>query len=238
MINVIVFPTFVTCSIPSHLANSYQLRRSEKMEEVNPFKETFLLSIFNVGLPTVDVYSDIALTSRLYKSTVTVPDGMYVNGYWPVPLWKETGTKTKTVSHPIFATSLLIPFLINYVLGWRAWFFGDKNWRKKLTWIFALLGCYPQLVALRIICLFWKKPKKAMKKKKHLETTISLPALAYLELSTEPSSAQACRRTTSWMLTACQNVSLRRRRRRLTTRTRSLRWSATGRQRWLTVRTR
>ena len=44
MINVIVFPTFVTRSIPSHLVNSYQLRLSEKMEEVNPFKETFLLT--------------------------------------------------------------------------------------------------------------------------------------------------------------------------------------------------
>ena len=136
------------------------------MEIANPLKETFLLGALNVGLPTFDVYSDIGLAAKLYKSTVTIPPGMWVNGGY------TTTPTTVDVSHSIYATSLLIPFLINYALGWRAWYFGDKNWRRKFTWIFALLGCYPQLVALRIICLFWKKPKKAMKEKKHLERNV------------------------------------------------------------------
>ena len=67
--------------------------------------------------------------------------------------------------------------MINYALGWRAWYYGDlkksiNSQRKKFTWIFALLGCYPQLVASRIIYLFWKQPKKALKKKKHLERNV------------------------------------------------------------------
>ena len=41
------------------------------MEVVNPLKETILLGTLNVGLPTVDVYTDIALSARLYSSTVT-----------------------------------------------------------------------------------------------------------------------------------------------------------------------
>ena len=42
------------------------------MEEVNPLKETFLLGVLNVGLPTADVYSDIGLSAKLYTSTVTI----------------------------------------------------------------------------------------------------------------------------------------------------------------------
>ena len=117
------------------------------MEGVNPLQETFLLGTFKVGLPTFDVYSDIALTAKLY------------------------------IGHPIYASSLFIPFFINYALGWRAWYYGDmKNHnnkqRKRFAWIFALLGCYPQLVALRIIHLFWKRPNKGIFKKKHLERNV------------------------------------------------------------------
>ena len=141
------------------------------MEIANPLKETFLLGALNVGLPTFDVYSDIGLAAKLYKSTVTIPPGLWVNGGY------TTTTTTVDVSHPTYATCLLIPFLINYVLGWHAWYYGDlkvqdNNKRRKFTWIFALLGCYSQLVASRIIYLFWKQPKKALKKKKHLEWNV------------------------------------------------------------------
>ena len=134
------------------------------MEDVNPVKETFL----NVGLPTFDVYSDIGLTYKLYTSPVT-DWTRHQNG-----TWTET---TIGIGHPIFASSLLIPFLINYTLGWRAWYYGDvkkhdNSQRKKITWIFALLGCYPQLVSSRTIYLFWKQPQKAMKDKKHLERNV------------------------------------------------------------------
>ena len=113
------------------------------MEDVNPLKETFLLGTINVGLPTVDVYSDLALTTKLY---------LHVN------------------EHYIYATSLLIPFFINYALGWRAWY-KSKN-QKKYTWIFALLASYPQLVACRVIWLFWRRPAKAGREKKHFERNV------------------------------------------------------------------
>ena len=149
------------------------------MEGVNHLKESFLLGVLNVGLPTFDVYSDLGLTAELYQGTATIytviiPNrtGTFLNG---------TLTETREVhdvSHPIYALSLLIPFMINYALGWRAWYYGDlkksnNNKRKKFTWIFALLGCYPQLVSSRIIFLYlWKQPKKALKKKKHLERNV------------------------------------------------------------------
>ena len=113
------------------------------MEDVNPLKETFLLGTLNVGLLTVDVYSDLALTTKLYLHEKR---------------------------HYIFATSLLIPFFINYALGWRAWYKSKRQ--KKYTWIFALLASYPQLVACRVIWLFWRRPAKAGREKKHFERNV------------------------------------------------------------------
>ena len=100
--------------------------------------ETFLLALLNVALPTVDVYSDLALVTKLYYK-----------------------------GHPKWASLLLVPFLVNYTLCWIAWFTMEKQ--KKFTWIAALLGCYPQLVAARIIWLFWTEPQKGMKEKKMFE---------------------------------------------------------------------
>ena len=76
------------------------------MEDVNPLKETFLLGTLNVGLPTVDVYSDLALTTKLY-------------------LYEKR--------HYIYATSLLIPFFINYALGWRAWYYSKNQKYTSLS---------------------------------------------------------------------------------------------------------
>ena len=113
------------------------------MVDVNPFKETLLMGSLQVILPTSDVYTDLALTTKLF----------YTN-------------------HPKWASLLLVPFLINYTLSWIAWFNTEKQ--KKFTWIAALLGCYPQLVAARIIWLFWTwtQPKKGVREKKHLERNL------------------------------------------------------------------
>ena len=103
--------------------------------------EIFLLALLNVALPTVDVYSDLALVTKLYYK-----------------------------GHPKWASLILVPFLVNYALCWIAWFTTEKQ--KKFTWIAALLGCYPQLVAARIIRLFWTQPLKGMNEKKNLERNL------------------------------------------------------------------
>ena len=111
------------------------------MSDVNPMKETLLMGSLQVVLPTGDVYTDLALIIKLFYN-----------------------------NNPIWASSLLVPFLINYTLCWIAWFNSEKQ--KKFTWIAALLGCYPQLVAARIIWLFWTQPKKGVREKKHLERNL------------------------------------------------------------------
>ena len=120
------------------------------MEDVNLFNEIFILALLNILLPTVDVYSDLALVTKLYYGQYD-HYGSY-NG------------------HPKWASLLLGPFLVNYTLCWIAWFTAEKQ--RKFTWIAALLGCYPQLVAARIIWLFWTQPQKGMREKKHLERNL------------------------------------------------------------------
>ena len=111
------------------------------MSDVNPMKETLLMGSLHVVLPTGDVFTDLALTTKLFYN-----------------------------NHPNWASLLLGPFLANYTLSWIAWITTEK--KKKFTWIAALLGCYPQLVAARIIWLFWTQPKKGVREKKHLERNL------------------------------------------------------------------
>ena len=122
------------------------------MEDVNQFKEIFLLVLLNILLPTVDVYSDLALVTKLYYGKC------------------EYRIRVSIKPHPKWASLLLVPFLVNYTLCWIAWFTTEKQ--KKFTWIAALLGCYPQLVAARIIWLFWTQPKKGVREKKHLQRNL------------------------------------------------------------------
>ena len=111
------------------------------MEEVDPMKETFVFGSLKVVLPIVDVFSDVAMTTKLYIN-----------------------------DRPDWASLLLGPVLINYALCWFAWFTTEKQ--KKFTWIAALLGCYPQFVAARILWLFWTQPLKGMKAKKHFQRNL------------------------------------------------------------------
>ena len=142
--------------------------------QVNPLKESLLLGSLNVALPTVDVYSDIALAVKLYSnvSFVDTTSDCRWSGDYQI-FWAYWGESNRAYSngHPKWATSLLMSFLLNYLLSWRAWYLQEKE-NKKYTWIFALLGCYPQLVTGRIIWLFWKNPIDGMRERKQLERNL------------------------------------------------------------------
>ena len=47
------------------------------------------------------------------------------------------------ISQPVWATALLVPFLINYFTTWIVWWSVDK--RKTASWIAPLLSVYPQV---------------------------------------------------------------------------------------------
>ena len=143
-------------------------------------KETVLLTILNVALPTVDIVTDLINITKLYIGTPTHthcdeeselwlfakerecslnPNNTYcttdgTEWYWTVWTNKIDWSRDKITcmgnrtcfynySHPIFATSLLVPFLINYLVTWFIWWSVDK--RKTTSWIAPLLSVYPQV---------------------------------------------------------------------------------------------
>ena len=73
-----------------------------------------IIVVLNLFLPTADVFTDIILVFKLYSG-----------------------------GHPILATVLLMPFLLNYIVCFYTFFRLTTN-RKKYLFIFPLLNLYPQ----------------------------------------------------------------------------------------------
>ena len=102
--------------------------------------------VLNIFLPTLDTYTDISLVTKLYNGTMVLYNRgtkrnrekmTYVPDY-----------ESEIVSHPVYASVLLVPFLLNYVACWYA-FYREARY-KKYTFIFPLLNLYPQFGK------FWK----------------------------------------------------------------------------------
>ena len=122
-------------------------------------KETLLLTFLNVLLPTVDIFTDQISITKLYIGTLTHADCDEKSELEPFGLdssdyasWSDAksiciaNSSTEGLHHtrhPIWATSLLVPFLINYLTTWAIWWSIDK--RKTISWIAPLLSVYPQV---------------------------------------------------------------------------------------------
>ena len=91
--------------------------------------------VLNIFLPTLDTYTDIILVTKLYNGapvhTKWNNDGRIVPDYG-----------SEIDSHPVYASVLLVPFLLNYVACWYT-FYREARY-KKYTFIFPLLNLYPQ----------------------------------------------------------------------------------------------
>ena len=128
-------------------------------------KETLLITILNVALPTADIFTDLISITKLYIGTETHADCdekseliPFVDNYKRAArvrlddLWIDAKRKCIDESpvdglyynpHPIWATSLMVPFLINYLVTWFIWWNVDK--KKTTSWIAPLLSVYPQV---------------------------------------------------------------------------------------------
>ena len=122
-------------------------------------KETLLLTFLNVLLPTVDIFTDQISITKLFIGTLThfdcderselEPFGLqgYAEASWSDAKSKCIANSSTEglyhIRHPIWATSLLVPFLINYLTTWAIWWSIDK--RKTISWIAPLLSVYPQV---------------------------------------------------------------------------------------------
>ena len=117
-------------------------------------RETVLMGTLNVGLPTVDVFTDGMQIFKFYRGYAYHPS------CWPMDehnltIFNETclgqmpREEVEYENHPVWATMLLVPFLLNYLAGWHRWYREDKN--RGLTWPACLVGLYLPLRAASII---------------------------------------------------------------------------------------
>lgn len=134
-------------------------------------KETFLIGTLNIGLPTVDVCSDGALMYKLYRGYSFHPNCNITESanltIYQACLAEIPIEELQYDHHPTWATMLLVPFLLNYIMGWYAWYQIDK--KKQFTWPACFFGLYPQLRAANIIQEMWRNPEKGLAKKKKFE---------------------------------------------------------------------
>ena len=117
--------------------------RNSSSSEISKNMLTLLIIVLNIALPTVDVYSDLYMVVKFIRS-----------------------------GHPRYGELLLVPFLLNYLFSWAAWYSLDK--RKQLTWMAAFISCYPQYCAARVVfLLWWGDARKAVEEKRRYEREVS-----------------------------------------------------------------
>ena len=137
--------------------------------------------VLNIFLPTLDTYTDIILVTKLYNGAPVGGD-WNTDGRWVPDYEGDIG------SHPVYASVLLVPFLLNYVACWYT-FYREARY-KKYTFIFPLLNLYPQFgkthhrgisflhikisEASRIVYTLYKDPAKGRQIKKIFDQNIGL----------------------------------------------------------------
>ena len=98
-------------------------------------KETIMLTLLNVALPSVDVYSDIALVVNFLIGSRKNPycDVLYPeDNYNDLYLWQRDRlkcyyndsmptTNVTNTSHYGWAAMMFVPFLFNYLICWYVW---------------------------------------------------------------------------------------------------------------------
>lgn len=114
-----------------------------------------VLLVLNILLPTLDTVTDINLVIKLYRgaqycvfpsySDIISDDDYNKCEKDPASYclkYENNQRRCRFSSHYTMATTMLIPFLLNYFVCFITFLRKEKN--KKFTFIFALLNIYPQ----------------------------------------------------------------------------------------------
>ena len=134
--------------------------------------ESALIAGLNIALPTADVYSDGDYIIRHFRGFPYHPDCQ--GDHFSINHTCLQGIADEELQyerHPVWASMVLIPFLITYLTTWTVWYRIDK--RKHLTWIACLINLYPQFKAANVIYHLWRNPRKGVAKKRKFEREVS-----------------------------------------------------------------
>ena len=86
-------------------------------------KETILFGTLNVGLPTVDVYTDGVQMISFYMGYPYHPSCFSMDEH-NLTIFNQTclgqipKEQLEYENHPFWGTLLLVPFMLNYLVGW------------------------------------------------------------------------------------------------------------------------
>ena len=106
-------------------------------------QEVFLVVFFHIILPTADTVSDLRLIIIFFAEG-------------------QSG----------WAGLLLLPFLVNYLTTLHSWWRYDRG-HRRYTWPASLLGCYPQLVAARVLYWICKDEERGLEEKRRMERDLA-----------------------------------------------------------------
>ena len=134
--------------------------------------ETFLIGTLSIGLQSADVGSDGTLIFTLFRGFPRHPNCTFDQYPGDETLRKACLAAIPVEDleyehYPTFATMLLVPFLLNYLASWFAWYRIDK--RKEVTWLACLFNVYPQLRAANVIREMWRDARRGLCKKRKFE---------------------------------------------------------------------
>ena len=101
--------------------------------------------ILNIGLPTLDVFSDVLLICTLYQS-----------------------------GHLLYASALLTPLLLNFLFTSFSWWTLETRNEQRWTWILLLCQIWPQYRAFQIIVKIYKDDPNFEEEQKNLERDVGM----------------------------------------------------------------
>ena len=109
----------------------------------SPLQRVLPSVIFDVGLPTLDVYSDFSLI---------------------IP-WLIGG-------HYVYGASMSVPVLLSFMSITYKWYRIEKPQDKRWSWVFLLLQCWPQIRAVRVIRKLYSGHPKAYEEKRKFSSEL------------------------------------------------------------------
>ena len=152
-------------------------------------------TIFGIGLPSFDVYSDIFFAYTLVKpecryktedevqlQTLILDGAIYQNMSNPDKIFNEIECKEHKrypdsldyYGHPKFGILVLSPLILSFLFTLSHWWKLEGNWKNRLMSLpFLLLQCWPQYRMARILYLgLWKKDKKWRSEKETMDRNV------------------------------------------------------------------
>ena len=109
--------------------------------------------------------SDIMSVIPTLFFDVSVPFADNVSDILQIGKWFSTGNRK-------FATSMLIPFLLNVSANFYHWWKWDSKQEKRFTWLLVILQVWPIYRAIMVVIKLFKKVPGAEEEKKKFESEI------------------------------------------------------------------